>query len=98
MIQERDHNQIMQDFRLRRGRQFIAIAAALLLIIFFALIYNRSDLFGHVSKNTITAMELLVIAAFIGFSSANWRCPSCNRYLGQDITRNICKKCGARLR
>jgi hypothetical protein len=88
----------MQDFRLRRGRQLVAIAAALLLIIFLALISNRSDLFGNVSKNTISAMELVVIAAFIGFSSANWRCPSCNRYLGQDINRSICKKCGARLR
>ena len=88
----------MQDFRLRRGRQLVAIAAALLLIIFLALIHNRSDLFGHVSKNTISAIELVVIAAFIGFSSANWRCPSCSRYLGQDINRSICKKCGARLR
>jgi hypothetical protein len=97
MTQKRDHNQIMQNFRIRKGRQFLAIAAALLLIIFLALLHNRPDLFGQMPKNAILAMQLTVIAAFIGFSSFNWRCPSCKKYLGPDINRHICGKCGARL-
>jgi rRNA maturation endonuclease Nob1 len=40
----------------------------------------------------------VVIIAFIGFSAFNWRCPSCKRYLGADINRHMCKKCGTRLR
>ena len=98
MTQKRDNNQIMQDFRLRKGRQLVAIAAALLLIIFLALLHNRPDLFGQLPKNTILATQLIVIAAFIGFSSSNWRCPSCKKYLGPDINRHICRKCGTRLR
>jgi len=98
MLQERNHNEIIQDFRLRQGRQLLAIAVALLLIIFLALLYNRPDLFGQLPKNAIMTMQLIVIAAFIGFSSANWRCPACKKYLGADIYRHICRKCGTRLR
>lgn len=98
MTQKRDHNQIVQDFRLRKGRQLLAIAAALLLIVFLALAHKQSDLFGHISKNTIFAMQVMVIAAFIGFTSANWRCPSCNKYLGKDINKHGCRKCGTRFR
>jgi len=98
MIQKRDHNRIMQDFRLRQGRQLVAIAVALLLITFLALLHNRPDLFGQLPKNTTLAAQLIVIAAFIGFSSVNWRCPACKKYLGPDIYRHICRKCGARLR
>ncbi len=41
VTEKKDHNQIMQDFRVRKSRQVRAIAAALLLIIFLAVIYNR---------------------------------------------------------
>ena len=98
MIQKRDHSQIMQDFRLRQGRQLVAIAVALLLITFLALLHNRPDLIGDLPKNAILATQLIVIAAFIGFSSVNWRCPACKKYLGPDIYRQICRKCGTRLR
>ena len=98
MTQKRDHNQIMQDFRLRKSRQFVAIATALLLTIFLALLHNRPDLFGQLPKKTILGLQLIVIAAFIGFSSSNWRCPACKKYLGTDINRHICGKCGTRLR
>jgi Zn finger protein HypA/HybF involved in hydrogenase expression len=61
-------------------------------------IHKRHDLFGQFSKHTILVLQVLVIAAFTGFSAANWRCPACNKYLGQDINRRMCRKCGARLR
>ena len=98
MTQKRDHKQIMQDFRLRKGRQLIAIATALLLTIILALLHNRPDLFGQLSKKTILGMQLIVITAFIGFSSFNWRCPACKKYLGPDVNRHGCGKCGSRLR
>jgi hypothetical protein len=96
LIPKRDHNQIVENFRLRQGRQLLAIAVALLLIVLLAMIHHRSDLFGDLSKNTIFAMQAMVIAAFIGFSSANWRCPSCKKYLGSDIYKRGCRKCGTR--
>ena len=95
---KKDNRQIMQVFRLRQTRQFLAIAVALVLLLFSTLIYKRVDLFGEVSKNTIFAAQAIIIAAFIGFSYVNWRCPSCDKYLGSNIHRHTCKHCGTRLR
>ena len=97
-MQRGDDDRIMREFGVRQSRQFLAIAVTLVLLLFLTLLYKRTDLFGEVSKQTIIAAEVAVIGAFIGFSALNWRCPSCNRYLGTDIGRRICKRCGTRLR
>lgn len=93
---KRDRKRIVENFKLRQERQLLAIAVALLLIVLLAMIHHRSDLFGNISKGAVFAMQAMVIAAFIGFSSANWRCPSCNKYLGGNIYKRGCRKCGAR--
>ncbi len=87
----------MQDFRLRQSRQLLAMALTLFLLLFLVLIYKRTDIFGEFSKNNIIALQIILIGVFIGFSAINWRCPSCNKYLGGDINKRICKKCGIRL-
>jgi hypothetical protein len=97
-MQERDNKQIMRDFGLRHARQLLAIAATLFLLLFLAWLYKHPDLIGNFSKNTIFAAQIVLIAVFIGFSALNWRCPSCKKYLGNDIGRRICKHCGTRLR
>jgi len=88
----------MREFGLRQSRQFIAIAVTLLLLLFLALLYKRHDILGVFTKEAVIAAQILLVATFIGFSVFNWRCPSCTKYLGRDINRRICKKCGARLR
>jgi heme A synthase len=97
-MQKKDHKQIMQDFRVRQTRQLFAMAITLLSLLFFVLLYKRPDLFGEISRDTIFAGQVVFIAAFIGFSAVNWRCPACNKYLGADINRRICRKCRTRLR
>ena len=97
-MQERDDKRIMRDFGLRKGRQFLAIAATLVLLLFLVLLHKHPDLIGEFSKDTIFAAQIVLIAVFIGFSALNWRCPSCKKYLGNDISRRICKHCGTRLR
>lgn len=97
MGQERDTERIIREFRLRQSRQFIAIGLTLFLLLLLALLYTRSDIFGVYSKSTIFLMQIVIIALFIGFSALNWRCPSCNKYLGSDINRRMCKHCRARL-
>ena len=96
-MQKKDHQQITKDFRVRQSRQLFAMAITLLLLIFLVLLYKRPDLFGEISKPSIFAAQVVLIAAFIGFSAANWRCPACNKYLGTDINRRICRKCRTRL-
>lgn len=97
MQQNKDPERIRQEFRARQSRQFIAIAAALFFVLLCAVVYKRSDLFGVFSKGTLFGTQAIIIAAYIGFTSQNWRCPSCEKRIGTDINRKICKKCGARL-
>ena len=94
---KKDHKQIAKEFRVRQSRQFFAMAITLLLLVLLVLLYKRSDLFGEISKQTIFTAQVVLIASFIGFSVANWRCPACNKYLGSDINRRICRKCRTRL-
>ncbi len=93
----RDQQKIIRDFKYRQGRQFFAIGVTLVLLLVSALVYTRSDVFGTVSKNAVFAAQLIAIIAFVVFSAVNWRCPSCGKYLGSDITRRACKHCGCKL-
>jgi hypothetical protein len=97
-MEKKDRERIVRDFRSRQNRQFIAIAAALFLVLLSAVIYRRPDLFGGFPKSTLFGAQIAFIVAFMGFTAFNWRCPSCTKYLGNDINRRMCKKCGARLR
>ncbi len=95
---KRDKKNIMQYFELRRRRQLIAIGIVMFLVLFLAALYKLPSVLGEFSKNTLFGAQIMVIAAFIGFSRYNWRCPSCNKYLGNDLYRRMCRKCGSRLR
>ena len=97
-MDKRDNKQILREFRLRQSRQILAIAVALFLVIFVAVLYKRPDRFGEFSKSTLFAAQFVLIMAFAVFTAYNWRCPSCNKYLGKDIDRRICKQCGTKLR
>lgn len=97
-MEKRDDGQTIQEFGRRQSRQLFAIAIALLLLVFLVLVHKRPDLFGEVPKRDIAVGQLITIAAFIGFSSWNWRCPSCKHYLGKHIIKDRCRHCGARLR
>jgi hypothetical protein len=88
----------MQDFGVRRGRQLLAIGVALCLVFFLAMLHKSPTILGEFSKNTLFGAQVIVIAVVIGFSSFNWRCPSCNKYMGNDVGMRICRKCGSRLR
>jgi ribosomal protein S27AE len=98
MTQKKDDKQIMQQYRVRQNRQFIAIAAALFAVLLCAVVYKRPDLFGVFSKGALFGSQVVIIGSYIGFTSQNWKCPSCGKYLGTDINRRICKKCGVQLR
>lgn len=97
-MQKNDDKQIAREFRLRQGRQILATAVVLFLVIFLAVVYKRHDLFGEYSGNTLVAAQLVVITAFVCFTAFNWRCPSCKKYLGKDINKIACKYCKTRLR
>lgn len=95
---KKDHTQIKREFWVRQGRQLVAIALALFLVILLAVIYKRDDLFGAFSNTALLAAQVIVITSFIGFTAYNWRCPSCNKYLGSNINKRGCSHCRTRLR
>jgi len=97
-MSKKDGRQIMQDFGIRRSRQLLAIGVALFLVLFLAILHKRPAILGEFSGNTLFEVQIIVIASFIGFTSFNWRCPSCNTFLGNDISRRMCRKCRSRLR
>ncbi len=96
-MQKGDDKKIIHEFRIRQGRQYLAISVTLLLVILLTVIYKRPDLFGEFSREIISITQITLIAVFIGFSSFNWRCPSCKKYLGNNIGRQRCRRCGTRL-
>jgi hypothetical protein len=94
---EAGEERIRSEFAKRQGRQSVAVAAAMLLVIVFAILYARPGWLGPNRRGTIASAQIVVIVAFIGFTWHNWRCPACNRHLGGDLYRRLCDKCRARL-
>lgn len=97
-MQKNNDEQIKREFWQRQGRQLLALAVAMFLVLFLAVVYKRSDLFGEFSKGSLMAAQLVVIAVFIGFTAINWRCPACKKYLGHDIYKRACRHCKTRMR
>ncbi len=97
MTQKKDDEQIRQQFYIRQSRQMIALAIALFIVLLAAALHKR-PLFGELSKDTLIGMQIAAIAAFLGFTAVNWKCPSCSKSLGSNINKQVCGKCGARLR
>lgn len=95
--QNDDRERIMRLFRVRQTRQIIAMTVALFLVLLVAVVHKRPDLFGTYSRGALFAVQAISIAAFLGFTNWNWRCPACSAFLSSDIHRRRCKKCGAHL-
>ena len=98
MEKKKNTSQIMREFYLRQSHQFIAIAVALFLVLSCAILYKRPDLLGEFSKASLYGAQITIILSFIVFTAYNWKCPSCDKYLGADINRRTCKHCKTRLR
>ncbi len=90
---KQDRESIKREFRKRQSRQIIAIAAALFLVLLSAVIHKRSDLFGAVPRKVLFGAQIACIAAFLGFSAFNWRCPACGKFLGRDVLKRSCNAC-----
>jgi hypothetical protein len=96
-MQTNDEIKIKQEFRVLQNRQIMAIAAALFMVLLAAVLYKRPDILGELSGQTLFGLQAIVIAAFVGYTAHNWRCPSCRKYLGSNVHRQRCGSCGARL-
>jgi len=97
MTNQKKDDKIREAYRARQSRQIVAIAVVMFLMFLAAVLYRRPDLLGAFSRGTLFGLQAAGIAAFLGFTAYNWRCPSCDKHLGGNVHRQRCGKCGARL-
>lgn len=97
-MEAENQNKQVREFRRRKARQVYAIILAVFLLISLVWKMGHPGFFlGELSRPTVSLLEIIVIAGFLLFSTVNWRCPACGRYLGPDIDPRGCRKCGAKL-
>jgi hypothetical protein len=93
----KSNTEIIEEFKRKRTRQIMAVGPIILAFIgLLSVEGNPTGIFG-LPPNTILVTAFAVIISVIIFSLLNWRCPSCNKYLGKGINPKFCSKCGAQL-
>jgi hypothetical protein len=83
-------------FAQRRRRQQIFWYVAPMLFLGW-LVLDKPELTSLQSTLLTLALCTLILGG-VGFTVWNWRCPSCDGYLGGNINLKACEKCGVTLR
>ena len=97
MESNRSNAEIIAEFKKKRTRQIMAVGPIILAFIgLLSVESNPTGIFGF-APNTILVAAFAVIISVLVFSFLNWRCPSCNKYLGKAINPKFCSKCGTQL-
>jgi hypothetical protein len=89
---------LAEDFQRRRRNQLLSITPFLgvLAAMLFSGSTDLSDLLG-ITNQALVPIIGGAILSFFAYSLYNWRCPACNRYLGQRMNPKQCSGCGIRL-
>jgi hypothetical protein len=94
----RSNAEIIEEFKKKRIRQIMAVGPIILAFIaLFSVEGNPTGIFG-LPPNAVLGISFALIISVLIFSLFNWRCPSCNKYLGKAINPKFCAKCGVQLR
>ena len=95
MIEGDGGRRTKQDYAARRRRQLaIPYVFVVMILSMFALRYTVSDT-GRFAPFVAVGFVALFAGAIV-FSFMNWRCPSCNGYLGRSLVHRVCPHCGVR--
>jgi hypothetical protein len=91
------NKEITETFKRKRARQIMAVAPFVLAFIaLLSVEHNSTGIFG-LPRNIVVGIAFALIISVLIFSFLNWRCPSCNKYLGKAINPKFCSKCGVQL-
>ena len=95
---EDQKQEIQSVFKKRRARQIMASVPVVGIILAFAFLEDqvKSEVLG-ISAESVGIIFSVTVLFIVGFSLKNWRCPSCNKYLGKGINPKFCTKCGVQL-
>ena len=96
MGQSERNPRIVEEFLRRRKRQVIVIIPAVLAVASLVAADQSLALFG-MPRSVMIGLALALIVGCVGFSFTNWRCPSCQRYLGKALNPKFCVQCGVPL-
>lgn len=99
-LTEQQKTEIKKSFGVRRKRQIIftvLLVAVLSSFAFFEDKIGRGAIAGISPEMAGPLLFAFVLSALI-FSVKNWRCPSCNKYLGKTMNPKFCNHCGVELR
>lgn len=103
MAQQQRNEQVIQEFKRRRTRQWIVSILTIGLLAPIVAITTkhpevmRGASFRGIPSIVLALIQLTALLGVVGFTSYNWRCPSCNKLLRQHHT-NLCARCGVPLR
>lgn len=89
--------ELRADFARRRLRQILLIVPMVLAIIALRVTDDGATPFG-IPPGVLLTGACVIILGTLAFSIWNWRCPSCDGYLGKTINPRFCQKCGFQLR
>ena len=92
-------DEIKAEFAVRRRRQLLLLIPVILMFV-LAFLVGTGKLPVPIDPDSATPkiVLFLIVAACVGYSWVNWRCPACNGYLGRGIEPKHCRNCGAALR
>jgi hypothetical protein len=94
---DRSNTEISEAFKRKRTRQILAVGPFVLAFIaLLSVEHNSTGIFG-LPRNIVLGIAFALIISILIFSFVNWRCPSCNKYLGKAINPKFCSKCGVQL-
>ncbi|HSG08842.1 MAG TPA: hypothetical protein VLA36_10825 [Longimicrobiales bacterium] len=79
----------------RRRRQTLSMVPVGLLAVTVAM--GGGAVVGLTASASLVVVAAVVLG-FFGYSLVNWRCPACDRYLGQRMNPRACPSCGQVLR
>lgn len=83
-------NSIQEEFKKRKRKQILASIIAVIAMLILVIKETSIPIIAMVAIG-------VVILGCIIFSFMNWRCPSCNKYLGKSMSPKFCKHCGEKL-
>lgn len=94
-----ENEMIIRVFRKRKLIQWSMVVPVVIFFFGYNLVEKQGaqQLFG-LPKEILLYPFMLYFMTAVFFTYINWRCPSCNRFIGLAFNPVICPKCGARLK
>ena len=90
--------ELRRDFARRRIRQWLVVIPSVLALIAVRMLPDSGDTLFGINTQIVLLACIAILLGVLGFTVYNWRCPSCEKYLGRGINPKFCGSCGFQLR